>query len=98
MQTLMDSKTPHHLGLVNINLQCFTIPTGAGFSPSIVVKIRSLKHDLRVMTPARLNEQTDRLSHDKNGANGHSSSHSAGYHFVPTDFDLVYIVTGFALQ
>lgn len=68
------------------------------FSPSIVVKIGSLRHDLRVMTPARLNEQTDRLSHDKNGANGHSSSHSAGYHFVPTDFDLVYIVTGFALQ
>ena len=89
MQTLMDSKTPHHLGLVNINLQCLTIPTGAGFSPSIVVKIRSLRHDLRVMTPARLNEQTDRLSQDKNGANGHSSSYSAGYHFVPNRFDLV---------
>ena len=97
VQTLMDSKTPHHLGLVNINLQCLTIPTGAGFSPSIVVKIRSLRHDLRVMTPARLNEQTDRLSQDKNGANGHSSSHSAGYHFVPNRFWSC-IVTGFALQ
>ena len=67
------------------------------FSPSIVVKIRSLKHDLRVMTPARLKGRPTDYLKIKMEQMASPQVIQQDTTLYPTDFDLV-LLQVFALQ